>query len=117
MSSEGDLGIGGSLNAEHKATGLADSLINGSARIEAQGNGSIAVRDLRNLNNHFKTEEYLANSRHVVAYGYANSTTRYIDGVDGREDKHRTNFHFHLNDGTTAISIHGKQTKTVVREE
>ena len=117
LSSEGDLGIGGSLNAEHKATGLADSLINGSARIEAQGNGSIAVRDLRNLNNHFKTEEYLANSRHVVAYGYANSTTRYIDGVDGREDKHRTNFHFHLNDGTTAISIHGKQTKTVVREE
>ena len=59
LSSEGDLGIGGSLNAEHKATGLADSLINGSARIEAQGNGSIAVRDLRNLNNHFKTEEYL----------------------------------------------------------
>ncbi|MDK4706649.1 hemagglutinin repeat-containing protein [Kingella negevensis] len=117
LSSEGDLGIGGSLNAEHKATGLADSLINGSARIEAQGNGSIAVRDLRNLNNHFKTEEYLANNRHVVAYGYANSTTRYIDGVDGREDKHRTNFHFHLNDGTTAISIHGKQTKIVVREE
>lgn len=60
LSSEGDLAIGGSLDANQHATGMADSLINASARIEAQGNGRIAVGQLQNVNNHFKVEEYLA---------------------------------------------------------
>ncbi|ULJ59719.1 hemagglutinin repeat-containing protein [Wielerella bovis] len=106
LSSEGDLGIGGSLNAEHKATGLADSLINGSARIEAQGNGSIAVRDLKNLNNHFKTEEYLAEkSGQIRDYTVLEQNTYYQAGKDGwfdnsRGKKNQTIASFHLNNGT-----------------
>ncbi|MCG7656600.1 filamentous hemagglutinin N-terminal domain-containing protein [Neisseriaceae bacterium CCUG 44465] len=106
LSSEGDLGIGGSLNAEHKATGLADSLINGSARIEAQGNGSIAVRDLKNLNNHFKTEEYLAEkSGQIRDYTVLEQNTYYQAGKDGWFDnskgkKNQTIASFHLNNGT-----------------
>lgn len=43
--------------------------------------------------------------------------TRYLNGIDGYEDKHQHDFYFNLNDGTKAISIHGSQTNSVVREE
>ncbi|KES09423.1 hypothetical protein SASC598P14_000070, partial [Snodgrassella alvi SCGC AB-598-P14] len=44
--SEGDLAIGGKLDKQYHASGMADSLINSSARIEAKGNGNIAVNEL-----------------------------------------------------------------------
>ena len=99
LSSEGDLAIGGSLTAEHTAQGRAESLINGSARIEAQGNADIAVKDLKNLNNHFKVEEYLAEEkRGLTAFTFSKDPNRYIEGEDGNHRYSKEHFYFTFKD-------------------
>ena len=101
--SEGDLAIGGKLNEQYHATGMADSLINSSARIEAKGNGNIAVNELRNLNNHFTLEEYLANpEQHIQQYLFPGQTEKWTEGVDGHyNERKKKNEHseFYFNDG------------------
>ncbi|WP_445081786.1 hypothetical protein [Snodgrassella alvi] len=87
LSSEGDIAIGGALDKNHQATGMADSLINGSARIEAQGNGNIAVKELHNLNNHFKVEEYLESSKGVRQFQEKGNPAIWEHGVDGKYKK------------------------------
>jgi hypothetical protein len=44
---------------------MDDSLINGSAHIETQGNGSIDAKELHNLNNRFTLEKYLVNKERM----------------------------------------------------
>ena len=83
ISSGGDLAIGGGLDANKNAQGKADVLINSSARIEAQGNGDIAVNDLQNLNNHFEVEEYLASQKNVEQWAAPGSDVRFTTGIDG----------------------------------
>ena len=101
--SEGELAIGGKLNEQYHATGMADSLINSSARIEAKGNGNIAVNELRNLNNHFTLEEYLANpEQHIQQYLFPGQTEKWTEGVDGHyNERKKKNEHseFYFNDG------------------
>ena len=101
--SEGDLAIGGKLDKQYHATGMADSLINSSARIEAKGNGNIAVNELRNLNNHFTLEEYLANpEQHIQQYLFPGQTEKWTEGVDGHYNerkKKNENSEFYFNDG------------------
>ncbi|PIT46040.1 hypothetical protein BHC51_07285 [Snodgrassella alvi] len=103
LSSEGDIAIGGALDKNHQATGMADSLINGSARIEAQGNGNIAVKELHNLNNHFKVEEYLENSKQVKQYQEKGNPAIWEHGVDGKFRKDRKKLSFTFNDGSKEV--------------
>jgi filamentous hemagglutinin len=51
--SDGDINIGGSLNAQHQATGQATLVRNGSANIEASGNITINAASIVNVNDHF----------------------------------------------------------------
>ena len=101
--SEGDLAIGGKLDKQYHASGMADSLINSSARIEAKGNGNIAVNELRNLNNHFTLEEYLANpEQHIQQYLFPGQTEKWTEGVDGHFNERKIkkqHSEFYFNDG------------------
>lgn len=54
--SAGDMAIGGSLDANHEATGQAGTLNNNSATIEALGNLSINAAQINNTNEHFSTQ-------------------------------------------------------------
>lgn len=54
--SDGNLAIGGSLDATHQAIGSADLLINSGATIEAMANVTLSVNDLQNLNAELVTE-------------------------------------------------------------
>ncbi|MDF7676196.1 filamentous hemagglutinin N-terminal domain-containing protein, partial [Neisseriaceae bacterium ESL0693] len=100
ISSSGDLAIGGALDKDHHATGRADSLINGSARIEASGNGHIAVNQLQNLNNHFSVEEYLASKEHIQQYQESGNPEIWVNGKDGKFKKERKKLTFTFNDGS-----------------
>ena len=101
--SEGDLAISGKLDKQYHASGMADSLINSSARIEAKGNGNIAVNELRNLNNHFTLEEYLANpEQHIQQYLFPGQTEKWTEGVDGHFNERKIkkqHSEFYFNDG------------------
>ncbi|MDF7676897.1 filamentous hemagglutinin N-terminal domain-containing protein, partial [Neisseriaceae bacterium ESL0693] len=100
ISSSGDLAIGGALDKDHHATGRADSLINASARIEATGNGHIAVNQLQNLNNHFSVEEYLASKEHIQQYQESGNPEIWVNGQDGKFNKSRKKLTFTFNDGS-----------------
>ena len=107
ISSAGTFFVGGHLDASHHATGMAQKLTNSSARIEAAGGGGMAVRTLRNLNAHFKTEEYLAQqSPQVREYTILGQNTYYQSGKDGWFDnsqgqKNQRIARFHLKQGGT----------------
>ncbi|WP_239353008.1 hemagglutinin repeat-containing protein, partial [Snodgrassella communis] len=112
LSSEGDIAIGGALNEQHQATGMADSLINSSARIEAQRDGNIAVKELHNLNNHFTLEEYLANKERIQQYKYPGRTEKWTEGVDGHFAFNDSRAKFTFNDGSTAV-VYNKKMRQV----
>ncbi|WP_239365334.1 hemagglutinin repeat-containing protein [Snodgrassella communis] len=103
LSSEGDIAIGGALNEQHQATGMADSLINSSARIEAQRDGNIAVKELHNLNNHFKVEEYLESDKGVKQYQEKGNPEIWEHGVDGKFKRERKKLSFTFNDGSKKV--------------
>ncbi|PIT20846.1 hypothetical protein BGI36_07700, partial [Snodgrassella communis] len=103
LSSEGDIVIGGALNEQHQATGMADSLINSSARIEAQRDGNIAVKELHNLNNHFKVEEYLERDKRVKQYQEKGNPEIWEHGVDGNFKRERKKLSFTFNDGSKKV--------------
>ncbi|WP_421522786.1 hemagglutinin repeat-containing protein [Neisseria yangbaofengii] len=101
LSSEGSLNIGGSLDDQHQAQGMADRLINASATIEAGGDARIGVKSLKNLNNHFQTGEYLDSSKHIISYTKAGEAEPFFtEGKDGTTRKERHDFGFIYNDGT-----------------
>ena len=103
LSSEGDIAIGGILNEQHQASGMADSLINSSARIEAQGNGNIAVKQLKNQNNHFSVEEYLESSNQIHQYQEKGNPEIWVDGVDGKYEEERKKISFTFNDKSQKV--------------
>ncbi|WP_165091195.1 beta strand repeat-containing protein, partial [Neisseria yangbaofengii] len=112
LSSEGSLNIGGSLDDQHQAQGMADRLINASATIEAGGNARIAAKSLGNLNKHFELEEYLAEtSGQIKEYAPAGEAVRYREGRDGtfdnsRGEKDQKTAGFHFPDGSQVEAEH-----------
>ncbi|MDR2241082.1 MAG: filamentous hemagglutinin N-terminal domain-containing protein, partial [Zoogloeaceae bacterium] len=58
--SGGDMAIGGTLDADHRATGQAGDLLNRSAAIEALGNLDIVARSLINERSAFSMERVLS---------------------------------------------------------
>ena len=100
IASEGRLFIGGTLDDKQQAVGIADTLTNSSARIEAKGSGRIAARQLDNLNPHFATETYVERSRSVTAFGYVGQPDPFFtDGVDGHYSQSDKNLDLYFNDG------------------
>ncbi|MDY6215554.1 MAG: S-layer family protein, partial [Actinobacillus porcinus] len=108
----GDIAIGGQLDENNQAQGYAKFIDNGSATIEALGNGEIKTQRLLNHDLHLKLGEYHTDE-HIIEYAPAKSSTRYAllnkDGRGGRfelknNDKHDSNSYFILNNGTRIAS-------------
>ncbi len=108
--SGGALSVGGELDEKNHASGVADTLYNGSARIESLGDMKLAVKQLRNMNEHFSTEEYLAEkSDKIKEYAVEGTSTRYQEKKEGYFDnsqgkKNQRTAGFHFNDGRPTIN-------------
>ena len=106
LSSEGIFAIGNRLDEQHHAAGMADTFVNGSASLEVQGDALMSVRNMQNINNHFKTETYLAKAeKQVRDYTVLGQNTYYQAGKDGlfdnsRGQKDQTTATFHLKNGS-----------------
>ncbi|MDG6894663.1 hemagglutinin repeat-containing protein [Volucribacter amazonae] len=87
--SQGDLAIGGQLNEQHQAEGYATFIDNGSATIEALGNGEIKTERLLNHDLYLTLGEHHTDER-IIEYAPSNSSTRYAtqnkDGGEGYFD-------------------------------
>ncbi|SFQ75401.1 filamentous hemagglutinin, partial [Variovorax sp. OK605] len=75
--SDGDLSIGGSLDAAGRATGAASSIDNHAATIEATGNVDIKTATLNNTNGGVTWALQPGATRSVVEYEVPGSSTRY----------------------------------------
>ncbi|MGR0116379.1 hemagglutinin repeat-containing protein [Ralstonia pseudosolanacearum] len=91
----GNMRIGGALDASNHATGSAQSVTNGSATINADGNLTIAANQINNQNNHFSTTDQTSPGTHVVSYRL-NGSTQDIDPSTVRL--------FHRNNGGTSTA-------------
>ncbi|WP_118862079.1 hemagglutinin repeat-containing protein [Neisseria meningitidis] len=106
LSSEGIFAVGNRLDEQHHAAGMADTFVNGSAGLEVQGDALMSVRNMQNINNHFKTETYLAKAeKQVRDYTVLGQNTYYQVGKDGLFDnsqgqKDQTTATFHLKNGS-----------------
>ncbi|WP_235444348.1 two-partner secretion domain-containing protein [Gallibacterium anatis] len=83
--SQGDLFIGGELDNHHYATGQATFVDNGSATIEALGNGNINTQRLWNHDRHLRLGIHTDKER-FKEYAQNNDSQRYRDGVEGELD-------------------------------
>ncbi|WP_132689205.1 hemagglutinin repeat-containing protein [Volucribacter psittacicida] len=108
----GDLAIGGQLNGQHQAEGYATFIDNGSATIEALGNGQIKAERLLNHDLYLTLGEHHSDER-IIEYAPSTSSTRYAtqnkDGGEGyfepkNNDKHDSNSYFVLKNGQRIAS-------------
>ncbi|MCI7353810.1 MAG: filamentous hemagglutinin N-terminal domain-containing protein, partial [[Actinobacillus] rossii] len=72
----GDMAIGGQLDENNQARGYAKFVDNGSATLEALGNGNIKTQRLLNHDLYLKLGEYHTDE-HIIEYAPANSSKRY----------------------------------------
>ncbi|WP_221197079.1 hemagglutinin repeat-containing protein [Herbaspirillum sp. Sphag1AN] len=75
LQSQGDMSIGGTLNADNQVTGEATSILNASATIDAGGALRLQSAELNNRNDHFSTteEDDFSSARHVTEYAAWNA--------------------------------------------
>ncbi|TCP94918.1 filamentous hemagglutinin [Cricetibacter osteomyelitidis] len=108
----GDIAVGGQLNEQNQATGHAKLVDNGSATIEALGNGDIKTQRLFNHDLHLKLGEYHTNER-IIEYAPSKTSTRYVlqngQGKQGHFDlknnsKRDSNSYLILKDGKRIAS-------------
>ncbi|MBW6392701.1 DUF637 domain-containing protein [Billgrantia antri] len=96
--SAGDMAIGGSLDANDRATGQATRVDNNSATIEALGDLSISAASLRNTNEHFETRlELSGGGPKQVTYLQPSGWTDkapLIEFTEGRFWSQQTNSYF-----------------------
>ncbi|TXI32685.1 MAG: filamentous hemagglutinin N-terminal domain-containing protein, partial [Niabella sp.] len=72
----GDLAIGGSLDLNHQASGLADTINNHAATIDASGNLHLAANKLNNTNGGVTTENQIIASETLTEYLIDHETKR-----------------------------------------
>lgn len=75
--SDGDLGLGGALDGDRRATGSASALNNHAATIESARDMSIAATQLNNTNGGVTWTMVPGESKRVVEYSIPGSGTRY----------------------------------------
>ncbi|MBO9354431.1 filamentous hemagglutinin N-terminal domain-containing protein [Bordetella petrii] len=76
----GDLRLGGTLDADGRATGQAGSLVNAGATIEVAGNATLSAASIQNLNPDFASERVQVSVAPKVYYRPEGSTDMY-DGA------------------------------------
>ncbi|MBS0343660.1 MAG: hypothetical protein JSS56_24405, partial [Proteobacteria bacterium] len=77
IASDGDLFIGGQLDDQYHAAGVATVLNNRGSRIESTGNMGIAVASLNNISEGISWEVKPGEPKHVVQYSVAGDPKRY----------------------------------------
>ncbi|WP_418889018.1 hemagglutinin repeat-containing protein [Pasteurella testudinis] len=95
----GDLAIGGQLDADNHATGRANFIDNGSATIEALGNGAINTARLWNHDLHLSTGIDETNEQ-IEEVALAKSSHRYRRYVEGEFNWSGENAWFRFYDGS-----------------
>ncbi|WIM82664.1 hemagglutinin repeat-containing protein [Gallibacterium anatis] len=102
----GDLTIGGQIDAKQRAIGQADFVDNGSATIEALGNGKINTKRLWNHDLHLITGEDHQDQR-ISEYAVHSKGKRYssLEGWFNRNNnnRHDKNSYFNFNDGRPRV--------------
>ncbi|MDA3979221.1 hemagglutinin repeat-containing protein [Gallibacterium sp. AGMB14963] len=102
----GDLTIGGQIDANQRAIGQADFVDNGSATIEALGNGKINTKRLWNHDLHLITGEDHQDQR-ISEYAVHSKGKRYssLEGWFDRNNnnRHDKNSYFNFNDGRPRV--------------
>lgn len=97
------LSIGGQLDKNHHATGKADFVDNGSATIEALGDGKINTAHLLNQDLYVKTGIDTKVGK-IVEHALGNNSDRYREGRDGyynvNNGSRNPYSYFQLNNGT-----------------
>ncbi|HMM55664.1 MAG TPA: hemagglutinin repeat-containing protein [Candidatus Desulfobacillus sp.] len=81
--SDGDLGMGGSLDAARQAQGRAATINNDGATIEAAGSAEISARTVNNTNPDFSTTTEIVRTESVTEYAGAGSPNRYAPNAPG----------------------------------
>lgn len=81
--SAGDMAIGGTLNCNCQAEGMAQTVNNNSATIEASQDLVISASEIRNTNEHFATEVQQVSQTFITEYQGRNVTQRYLAGTPG----------------------------------
>lgn len=77
--SAGDVAIGGSLDANHRAVGQTTALQNAGSTIEALGNLTISAQRVNNLNTNFSTHNVQLASTKIVEYLVDNTPSWYSE--------------------------------------
>ncbi|CAB3921996.1 hypothetical protein LMG26846_05675 [Achromobacter insuavis] len=78
---DGDLRLGGALDASGAATGQAGLLSNESATVEAGRDAAIAADSIRNLNRHFASEDVVVSQDDRKIYFRLEGRTELMDGT------------------------------------
>ncbi len=81
--SDGDLAMGGSLDAARQAQGRAATIDNDGATIEAAGSAEISARTVNNANPDFSTTTEIVRTESVTEYAGAGSPNRYAPNAPG----------------------------------
>ena len=97
--SDGDLSIGGGLDAGLHATGRAVVLNNDSATIDASGSAEISVRTLNNTNQHFSTTTVHLPAQSIVEYQGSGAPNRYTPGAPDVYVYNNESDHLHTPEG------------------
>jgi len=97
--SGGDMAMGGSLDANHHASGSATSLSNASATIEALGDLDLNARQISNTNEHFSTRVQDLGDEAIVEYQGSGSPNRYPAGTPGVFVYNDESDHLHTPEG------------------
>lgn len=111
--SGGDLGLGGALDANWRATGTAQLVNNNSATIEAAQNLSIQATDIRNTNEHFASEVRQTSQVAITEYQGSGATQRYAQGTPDVNTYLDESLHLHTPDGNYEQWTQYDYTRTV----
>ena len=92
--SNGELHIGGSLDANHQATGMATTVNNKGASIESVGDMNISTDTLNNVNADFEKKAVTINEvKDKEQYASGDEDREYDVDIDGRKyDQHEVEF-------------------------
>ncbi|KQZ27064.1 hemagglutinin repeat-containing protein [Duganella sp. Root1480D1] len=98
--SAGDMAIGGALDGNWQAAGMAQTVNNNSATIEASQNMAISASDIRNTNEHFATTVQQVSQTAITEYQVVGQTQRYLPGTPGVYIYRDEVFFLHTPDGS-----------------
>jgi len=115
--SEGDLAIGGALDSNWRATGVADVVNNASATIEAQGNLTLSALVFNNTNEHFSTEQVLISTESIHEHLGEGASTRYDHSLAHTQNVRDSFYRWVINGGEYDRSYEFIYTRTITETQ